>query len=53
MVSVPAPEARATYTVNLVESGGNVVGTGTGSLDLTDLTAAPAAAIAASMTYSG
>lgn len=37
MAALNAPTARAGYVVNFTESGGNVVATGSGTIDLTDL----------------
>jgi hypothetical protein len=42
----PPPAARGSYVVTLLESGGNVVGTGTGTIDFTDLTSAGTTPIA-------
>ena len=38
MSFLAAPTARAAYTITLQQQGTNVFGTGSGSLDLTDLT---------------
>jgi hypothetical protein len=41
LVALPAPSARAAYFVTLEEVGANVVETGAGTLDLTDLDGDP------------